>query len=633
MFQFLRGLASRWRDDERGNVFILFGATAIPLILVLGGAVDFARYARYKGELSNAVDSAALALARQGGSTYSEAQAKTFVTNYVNAFALGDEEFTVSSFDVKKLTNGYRVTAKGQMRTMFLPLGKFTRGSNGRAINKMDLDIVAEVVNSSNRLELALVLDVTGSMNCGNTLSSSCTGNWQSPGSSSRIVALRSAATTLVNTLMTSETSDPNQIKIGVVPFEGTVNIGSTYAANPPAWVDWNNEAKAYWNGRNFNGMTSAGASCTLGATGCNRIGHRQLFTWLNQANSAIKWEGCVEMRNAPYDILDTTPTTATPDTLFVPFFWPDEPDRYNTSSSAAPYQYTTTSTYSGAIDTRYNSNYSSSSGNTTSTSTSYNYTYYNNYLADRFTPSVSSSPYATARPANVEKDWAKYKYTSSSTANKAYWHTSPSSSNQYSAATTFPYSAGPNRGCPQAIVPLTNVKSTVTNLLSNLIAYPAMGTFIPTGLVWGWHLLSPTEPFTQGVGPTSEYYDKTVKALVLFTDGDNSVTATSNHNKSYFSAYNYVSQGRLGTTTDADTATDNMDTRTASLCTNVRNAKIRVYTITFGDISTSSENMMRNCATYDKGAYLYYHAPSTSDLQDIFRKIGEDLSEIHLSM
>ena len=33
------------------------------------------------------------------------------------------------------------------------------------------------------------------------------------------------------------------------------------------------------------------------------------------------------------------------------------------------------------------------------------------------------------------------------------------------------------------------------------------------------------------------------------------------------------------------------------------------------------------------KGETLYYHAPSTSDLEDIFDKIGQDLSDIHLSM
>lgn len=578
--------------NERGNIAILFGATAIPLLLVMGGAVDLVRFARYKADLSNAVDAAALALGRQG-QDYAEAQATTFVTNYVNALQVGDTQFNVEGFDVDKTDNGFLVTATGSMRTIFLPLGKMA--DHGSPIMNMGMNIAAEVVHSSNRLEVALVLDVTGSMNCGNSTSGCDTTNWSNPGSSSRIVALRSAATTLVNTLMTQDVNDPDMIKIGVVPFEGTVNIGAAYAASPPSWIDWSTQARAYWNGRNFN-KPSGWPSGT-------RPGHGWLYDQLTQANSTLKWAGCVEMRREPYDILDTTPDTSLPDTLFVPFFWPDEPDR-NSSNQ-----------YTSSPDTRYNNNHSSSNNSSSA------YTYHNNYLGDKIAPSAGSS-----RPANAQKYPEKYKYTSSS--NKAVWH-----SGQLTAATTFPYAAGPNRGCPQPIVPLTSTKSTVTSALTGLIAYAAMGTFIPNGLVWGWHLLTPNEPFTQAIGPSDEYYDKTVKAIVLFTDGDNSVTDANNHNNSYFNGYNYVTQGRLGTTTNHATATTNLNTKTSTLCESIKTASIRVYTITFGNISTGSQTLMSNCATLDNGERLYYHAPSTTDLQDIFKAIGEDLSEIHLAM
>jgi Flp pilus assembly protein TadG len=591
---------------ECGNVAILFAAASVPLLLAMGGAVDLARFARHKAELANAIDAAALALARVG-QQYTEEQAIDFVDDYVTALQVEHGEFTVANFDVDKTENGYVVTATGNMKTIFLPLGKMTK--NGSPIMNMGMNIAAEVVHSSNRLEVALVLDVTGSMNCGNSTSGCNTLNWSNPGSSSRIVALRSAANTLVNTLMTDELSDPDMIKIGVVPFEGTVNIGATYAANPPSWVDWNNEGQAYWNGRNFDRMNFSNyATCTSGdscSSTYKRVGHKWLFDQLTLANSSVTWAGCVEMRAEPHDILDTTPDTSQPDTLFVPFFWPDEPDRYATN------EYDTS-----PVNTRYNNNHSSSNSSWS------NYAYHDNYLNDKIAPTADSS-----RPGKAQAHPIKYRRVSSS--NKADWH-----SGQLTDATSFPYSAGPNRGCPQAIVPLTNAdqKSTVTTLLSNLIAYGAMGTFIPNGLVWGWHILTPNEPFTQGLGPGDEYYDKTVKAIVLFTDGDNSVTSANNHNNSYFSGYNYVSQGRLGHTTSVPTATNTLDTKTAALCTSVKNAGIRVYTITFGNISTSSETLMRNCSTLDDGARLYYHAPTTSELEDIFDAIGEDLSEIHLA-
>jgi hypothetical protein len=34
-----------------------------------------------------------------------------------------------------------------------------------------------------------------------------------------------------------------------------------------------------------------------------------------------------------------------------------------------------------------------------------------------------------------------------------------------------------------------------------------------------------------------------------------------------------------------------------------------------------------------DSGKRLHYHAPASADLEDIFTEIGEDLSNLHLSM
>jgi Flp pilus assembly protein TadG len=178
MLRCIQKAVGRLRRDERGNVFVLFGAASIPLLLVMGGAVDLARFAHYKAELSNAVDAAALALARQGRD-YSEEEATEYVENYVTSFGVEDGQFDVGEFDVDETDNGFRVAVDGVMQTMFLPLGGMT-GSNA-FVTEMEMDIVAEVVHSSNRLELALVLDNTGSMNCVSTVTVTCATDWASP--------------------------------------------------------------------------------------------------------------------------------------------------------------------------------------------------------------------------------------------------------------------------------------------------------------------------------------------------------------------------------------------------------------------------------------------------------------------
>ncbi len=503
MLEVISRALRRLRRDERGNVFVLFGVTSIPLLLIMGGAVDIARFTRYKAELSNAVDAAVLALARKGDD-YTNDQANTFVQNYIAAFHVTDSEFQVTSLDVTKMSDGYRVNADGAMHTIFLPLGAFIKGGSGGPITSMGMNIVAEAVHASSQVELALVLDNTGSMNCGETESGGCTNNWNNPSSDSRIVGLKNAADQLVDTLMTQSAIDGGYIKVGVVPFEGAVNIKN--ASLDYSWLDWNDVGQAKYNGVNFNNydVDTSNNSCTQTSGGghweyqwrsgwvwvqdpptttctqtTERVGHKWLFDQLHADDSSVEWAGCVEMRAEPYDMSDTAPDPSNPDTLFVPFFWPDEPD-------------------SGS--------------------------YTNNYLYDDTSQTGS----------------AAQKYTDKYLTSNVRWRSGKKD-------TTFPYQSGPNYGCPRPILPLTNDKQAVQNELNSMIAYPAMGTYIPAGLVWGWRVLSHGAPFTEGVGPGDQNYSKTVKALVLLSDGENSVTGISNSNKSIFSGYNYVATRSTG--------------------------------------------------------------------------------------
>jgi hypothetical protein len=102
------------------------------------------------------------------------------------------------------------------------------------------------------------------------------------------------------------------------------------------------------------------------------------------------------------------------------------------------------------------------------------------------------------------------------------------------------------------------------------------------------------------------------------------------------YSGYNYYSAGRLGTSSDKTAANGpdaKLNGKTAALCSNVKNDKIRVYTITFGIIPEATKSLMRNCASTNKGEQLFFHAPSNEALAKIFKEIGADLKNLHLSM
>lgn len=558
----IRGI-HRLLRDEGGNVFILFGAAIIPMILFLGGAIDITRYNRYKADLSNAVDAAVLSLARQGRDMTAE-QAKVFVTDYVNALGVYDDQFTLVDYTVEKTPEGFFVDADATMKTLFLPIAAHNRPEAG--LNTMAVDVAAEVVHSSNRLELALVLDNTGSMNCGATVSGSCTGNWSNPGAGSRISGLKNAAHTLVGVLM-DKVSDPEMIKIALVPFEGSVNIKG--AGFDESWIDWspNGAARASENGRNFDQFDFGPG------LGPKNVSHRRLFEKLG-----IAWAGCVEMRAGSYELSDAAPDASVPESLFVPYFWPDEPDDPSSPSSY----------------------------------------YFNNYLDDNVKKGKGTDK-------QVQKNLAKYGIGGAVSWRSAWFKS-------YAQAASAPHQYGPNRGCPRPVVPLTNNRTTIDAEIDAMVAFGGVGTFIAPGLYWGWNVLTPGEPYSQGLGAGSPYYDKTVKAIVLLSDGENSVTGLNNPNRSTYSAYNYVSEGRLGTTTSAAVAETNLNAKTSQLCSSVKGTGIRLYTITFGDIPADARSLMKNCATVEKGNALYYHAPSNNELETVFKEIGRDLSEIHLA-
>ena len=192
--------------DQRGNVAILFAFTAIPLIALLGGAVDVTRHQRHEMALLNAMDAATIALVRQG--ELSDAEADKFVNDFIGAMvdSKDDPMLHMASFDATKIEGGYRVSSKGTMDTAFLPVV---------GMDEMSLNLSTEVMESTGKYEIALALDNTGSMD-----------------EHGRIEALRDAAGQLVDDLY-KEPGTEDRVEMALIPFVTAVNIKSATPAVP----------------------------------------------------------------------------------------------------------------------------------------------------------------------------------------------------------------------------------------------------------------------------------------------------------------------------------------------------------------------------------------------------------------
>lgn len=187
-----------------------------------------------------------------------------------------------------------------------------------------------------------------------------------------------------------------------------------------------------------------------------------------------------------------------------------------------------------------------------------------------------------------------------------------------------------PNYKCGEPIQPLTNDRATINSRIDAMRADGS--TVIPEGLAWGWRLLSPGAPFTEGVAYSRQ---DVIKAIVLLTDGENSVQGNGAFG-TYFTAYGYKSipatNNQLGPNPNGT-----LDTKTTQLCNNIKADKdgdpndkdILLYTIIFDVNSNAIQRLMRNCAT-DEGKF--FNSPAAEDLQSAFQSIAVGLNELRIA-
>jgi Flp pilus assembly protein TadG len=282
----LAGLVGRLRRDERGAIAVQFAFLALPITILAFGLLDMNRISVQRRQLQDALDAATLIAARSTATT--DAALDT----------TGDAAFLAEM-------TGLGVTLTAANSTFKAGTGNRVIGTVSVGVkpiisnlwSKTDPTVTAtsEVVRSVNKLEVALVLDNTGSMD--SKLGSG----------DKKITALIDASKDLVDTLYAAaaRASETDAVKIAVVPFSMTVNVGSTYSS-ATSWIT-GTLPPAYPDGKDvFN--TS-----------------QDRFTMLTQ--TGLSWAGCIESRPDPYDITDTAPSTSTPASMFIPYFAPDEPD------------------------------------------------------------------------------------------------------------------------------------------------------------------------------------------------------------------------------------------------------------------------------------------------------------------
>ena len=167
----------------------------------------------------------------------------------------------------------------------------------------------------------------------------------------------------------------------------------------------------------------------------------------------------------------------------------------------------------------------------------------------------------------------------------------------------------------PTQIRPVTSKKADVVSTINSLVARG--DTFIPTGLIWGWNILDPEEPYSarkladlRAIGGR--------KVMVLMTDG---VNATSPR------LFDGVMRPHGDTTIPlAWRDGSKSNALITQICDNIKADGIEIFTVLFDVPSGSSiETILKNCAT--NPATMAFRADDKEGLLAAFRNIGDQLT------
>jgi Mg-chelatase subunit ChlD len=167
------------------------------------------------------------------------------------------------------------------------------------------------------------------------------------------------------------------------------------------------------------------------------------------------------------------------------------------------------------------------------------------------------------------------------------------------------------NQGCTSELVELTDNKTKLNDTIDALVATGE--TYIPAGLLWGWNMVDSEEPLTSAKSAAEIKAMGGSKAIVLMTDGQNTLAPYSpNH------------WGGAGA---ADWARG--DAKMSTLCDNIKKDGVIIFTVAFMVTDPAAKSLMGQCAS---DATKAYDADSAAALADAFKEVGQSLTAMRIS-
>jgi len=641
------GFLRRLKQDSAGNVLAIAAASIIPLIGVVGGAVDVSRYYMTASRMQQACDAGALAARKNMGDDNFGSDDEAM------GLAFFDQNYADGTFGVNDLSRSYTADSDGTVTgTASADLPLTLMHIFGHDEFEVAVSCTAEI-NISNT-DIMFVLDVTGSMNCSVT-STSCTNNGNVEAGTAKIRALRSAVVSFYDTVE-SATSSAAQVRYGIVPYSSNVNVGAsiptaymatnhTYQSREAQWdINWEESSILL---SNLSSMTSPQ---NLGFERHQRI---KRVSSESDCQDLLASSGyTASTANYVSDSVDLSSATITSQTVNGTTRTTIGNGSIQVTQDVPAY------TYSARRD-RCNLGYESTRYTTTAdftleetqntTFVEWEYKPVSFDLADLYDDNYITLPVGS-NGSDRTVGWEGCIEEADS-VNTGTFDPLPSGANDlkidlvpnsnatrwkpqlpdavykredggkyYGTLTQTWDENQPSNYCPKAAMKLTDLsRTTLESYLSASNGFRAIGsTYHDFGMIWGGRFVSPDGIFASE-NATAPNGDAIARHIIFMTDGTQS---TSNDT---YGLYGTEWWDRRVTTNGYSNIEDRHAARFQAACRQARQANISVWVVAFG--TTLSQNLI-DCASPGRA----FSADNDADLATAFQEIAQKIAALRLT-
>ncbi|MDC7675623.1 TadE/TadG family type IV pilus assembly protein [Asticcacaulis machinosus] len=573
---------------QAGNVAVIFGLSAMTLVVAAGGGTDVVRQMDVRAKMQDAADAAVLRAVMSSKMTDEQreiAADQAFENNFgVENVEKYDAEGTIGK-EVIGNTTHVTYTVDATIENLFLQI---------IGIETTTVTVVAKAQSQMRKSEIAFVLDVTGSMSTDAT----------------RIANLKSSMNSVLLSLLTNGVN-ASETKVAIVPFNPQVRVdkGTSYS-----YID-------YGVGSNSEGCSSSPGDSNLCSyyrdiygKVCYQSSNTPSDTAACKATAKFYYKSYKSGGNDWFDVMVTASGGGKN------FSYTDQiqlGSKTSTSTGGCSTNSETgveTCTQGGKTTTSTTYTLKKQNGTTSGTPSTSGFTYAGDKSLIKYTNSYGSG-YGSREAQVKEESGLKSSDDNKQPKKIVHYPVVPDSKSTWTGCITdreqsYDVSADAytvnTKALYKAVSCATNnlgvIKGLTTDITTTNTYVQALktgdSTNVTIGIQWGMEVLSPAEPFASTVAFKD---DTTLKYMIVITDGENTKNRWS-------------------------TKSEDIDKRTKLACEAANAQGITVFVVR---VMEGNSQLLKDCATKDE---YYYDLTSASQLNTALSSVFEAIKKTRLT-